>query len=435
MNREFLFDPRMLIGPPWKCCPECGNEELGTLDISEYAIHRRCRNCLHTPPSETLPPVPKKVVYVDQLVYSEIAKVLDPIWGEERPGDRDRWLRIFDALERALKLQLIVCPESQIHEQESVVHKHAVVLRRLYQHFAAGTRFEFPTRVHAIQLSKALRVKLEGRDVDYDDIDRREVVSGSLDGWSPRVQLHVDFAGYPDPELLSRAASDSGQAFAAIFERCGEEKRSFDEVYRLERLVHAQLTVALLSEYFAAMADAAAGRAQFTEVIWNPRLELDAALGLITIAEAHGMERPQAVEYVLEFMTTEEALSAPSNEISSYLMAGLARRAATGQRRPPSRGMWNDIKVVSAFLPYCDAMFLDRECASLLREESLRSWVARYPVPIFTAATGGEFVAYLEELEEQAGSEHASRVRSVYGEDWLTPYRTMLEHERERQEE
>jgi hypothetical protein len=422
----------MLIGPPWKCCPECGNEELGTVDISEYTIHRRCRDCLHTPPSETLPPVPKKVVYLDQLVYSEIAKALDPIWREERPVDRDRWLRIFDALDRALKLQLIVCPESQIHEQESVVHEHEIVLRRLYQHFAAGTSFEFPTRVHAIQLSKALRVKLEGRDVDYDDIDRREVVRGSLDGWIPRVQLHVDFAGYPDPALLSRAADDSGQAFAAIFKRWAREKPSFDEVYQLERLGHALTILLRLREYAEAIRAVQDGTAPVSEVIWNPHLEVDAALCLIALAESHGMGRAQAEAYVCDFLASEEALSAPSNEISSYLMAGLARRAATGQRRPPSRGMWNDITVISAFLPYCDAMFLDRECASLLREEPLRSWIARYSVPIFTAATGGEFVAYLEKLEEQAGPEHASLVREVYGEEWLTPFRTMLEHERQR---
>jgi hypothetical protein len=49
------------------------------------------------------------------------------------------------------------------------------------------------------------------------------------------------------------------------------------------------------------------------------------------------------------------------------MFAAIAHRAANGQRKPPNRGMANDIGVVSTLLPYCDAMFIDNGCLSLLQ--------------------------------------------------------------------
>lgn len=435
MPRQFVFDPRQMISGPWHTCPACGAEKLGTLSISDYGIERRCRGCLHSPPSERLPPVPKKVVYLDQFVFSEIAKALDPVWREERPGGRGRWLRLFDGLDRALKLQLIVCPESPVHEKESIVHRHYVVLRRLYRHFAAGTSFEFPTRVHAIQLGHALRSKLEERPVDFDSIDRSEVVHGPLDAWIPRIQIHVDFPLYPDSDLLKRVRENSGRAFQESFERWRQERRPFDDVYHEERLGHAQITLILFQKYATALQEVQRGINTDMETIWNPRMEVATLLGLSSLAEMYGIEPAQAVQFVGDFLESEDALTAPHNEISSLLMAGLCRQAASGQLKPPSQGMWNDMEIISAYLPFCDAMFLDRQCASLLADEPIKSYVDPFGTRIFSVRTGEEFLAYLTELEVAAGSEHTELVIRTYGEEWLRPFREILEHEREREKQ
>ena len=120
----------MIGGPSWPC-PSCGRNELGTLSISDRQIVRRCRNCLHTA-AESLPaPRERRVVYLDQFVFSNMAKTIDPVWRQERGSQADIWTRIFDALDRALRLHLILCPESRVHEHESVVHRHFVVGRRV----------------------------------------------------------------------------------------------------------------------------------------------------------------------------------------------------------------------------------------------------------------------------------------------------------------
>jgi hypothetical protein len=172
-----------------------------------------------------------------------------------------------------------------------------------------------------------------------------------------------------------------------------------------------------------------AGEEHLSEDVWNPRLEVDVALNLVRTAQSFGMDSQQATQFVLEFLYSEDALRTPLNNISALLMAALARRASMGQRQPPSRGMWNDITALSAFLPYCDAMFVDNECAELLREGPLNTRIP-YATKVFSKKTGEDFLSYLAELEENAGSVHFDWVIRTYGESWLEPFRTILQHER-----
>src|SRR5207245_5305076 len=135
----------------------------------------------------------------------------------------------------------------------------------------------------------------------------------------------------------------------------------------------------------------------------------------------------------VQFLFSDAAFDAPANNISALLMAAIARKAANGQKRPPSAGMWNDVTAIATFFPYCDAMFLDNECAGLLREEPLRSKLAKFGTKTFSSKTGDAFLQYLADLEKQAGEAHVQRVADVYGEDWSVPYRELLVHERERE--
>ncbi len=174
------------------------------------------------------------------------------------------------------------------------------------------------------------------------------------------------------------------------------------------------------------------GEAPFTDDVWNPRLEAGVVSALLHVAEEVGYSRNDALGVVVPFLFSDAAFDAPANDISALLMAALARKAASGQKRPPSAGMWNDITAIATFLPYCDAMFLDNECAGLLREEPLRAKLARFSTRIFSSKTGDEFLAYLAGLEQEAGAEHAALVAQVYGDDWTEPYREVLIHKRER---
>jgi hypothetical protein len=419
-----------LINRPLRPCPKCGDVAFGTLGVSPNVITRRCRSCRHTS-SEPLPQLQKKIVYLDQMILSNMAKVLDPVWREERRPRDPFWVAAFDALDRAVKLQLIVCPYSPVHEDESRVARHFPMLQRMYQHLAIGVELDFPILVHELQLCHAFTARLKGNEVDYRAIGRDQVLHGDVDGWADRFNITVEWsAGRPDADVLRRGRDSSGDAWAQLFRKWGVENQSFDLSYAIERRAFAQAVGVLYLEHVAALRDASL-RGEITESLWNYRLEVDIVKTLRDRAEIAGHRSEDGLRMALEFLRTPIAMDAPANDIAALLMAAIARRAASGQRRPPSRGMWSDIMAISSYLPYCDVMFVDDECATLLGEGPLKERI-NYPTKIFSNRTRENFLSYLAGLESEAGPGHRDRVVAVYGESWLTPYRDLLRHERER---
>lgn len=333
-----LIDPRKFITSPFRACPKCGKLEFGTLNVGDHHISRRCRVCWHTQ-GEHLPRLNKKVIYLDQMILSNMGKTLDPQWGKERPQQDDYWARAFDALDRSVKLQLIICPYSRIHERESVVLPHFPVLRRLYEHLAIGIEFEWPTRIHYLQLTHALRQKLRGENVDYSQIPRQRVLHGDPTAWAERIRIGVDWPiANPDPAEVRRTRARSGEAFQASFERWAKEKKPFKEVYEFERQGHSDAISELLRGHFAALQTAAV-TGVITDEVWNYRLEIEIVYGLLHVTEQAELRGADAARTAGEFLYSEEALNAPANEISALLMAALARRAAAGQKAANPRNV------------------------------------------------------------------------------------------------
>jgi hypothetical protein len=110
------------------------------------------------------------------------------------------------------------------------------------------------------------------------------------------------------------------------------------------------------------------------------------------------------------------------------LWASIARKAAAGQKRPPSRGTVNDIRVIGSILPYCDAMFVDNEMRGYLREEPLTTEL-QYGVRVFSKNNLDDFLSYLDEIERAADPAHVALVERVYGKDWGKPYVQMFHRE------
>lgn len=182
------------------------------------------------------------------------------------------------------------------------------------------------------------------------------------------------------------------------------------------------------------LAKVSLGAAPITEEAWNPRLEVDVVNSLIYRLRQAGIPEDEMPDRVRTFLYSDSALDVPFNKISSLLFAALARKAAAGQRKVPSPGTWNDIQMISAFLPYCDAMFVDNQFAGLLDEEPLSSRI-QYPTTVFSSRTRDEFLEYLRDIEASVSPDHRELVETVYGPDWEQPFREILAAERGRSAE
>ena len=412
-EKPFVFDPRVFITGPHRPCPKCGQVKLGTLSVANNLHNRRCGSCFYDE-AEPLPPLAKKMIYLDQMVLSDIAKKLDPVWREEKPHADDFWLEAFDRIDRLVKLQLIVCPDSPIHEVESsYAERYEPVLRRLYEHLASGVSLRFPHQVFIEQLSEAFDAWSTGRDPDWSRITRVDVIRGDLDCWSDRMRITVDLGRLPGEIESRRESRDRAHAgLRQLWEQWASEGPvSFDDRFQEER-----------------RGVAAAALGPHRKPLWLAQL----MRWLVGRLKEHGVSGEARLEEAERFLYSEAALRTPENHLGALLFAGLARRAASGQKRVPSRGTPNDMKFISAYLPYCDAMFIDNEFAQLLREEPLATAIKDHSTRIFSARSRDDFLAYLDALEAEADPPHVDLVVRTYGAEWLQPYRSVLEHERRR---
>lgn len=424
------IDPRNFITSPFTACPKCGQTQFGTMHVGDHHISRCCRICGHSE-GERLPPLAKKVLYLDQMILSNMAKTLDPEWSKQRPQHDQYWSRAFDALDRAAKLQLVVCPVSRTHERESVVLPHFQVLRRLYEHLSVDTEFEWPVKVHERQVIHGFKQWLNGEAVDYTSFPRKQVIRSDLTAWAERMTIRVNWPiADPDADEVRRTRKETHEAMVAIWTRWAAEQKSFDEVYQFERQGKTGATIRLLRDHLARV-EHYNKTGEWSDDIWNTRLEIDVVNHLLGIANNAGLASPEAIGRVTEFLYSADCFDAPANDVNALLMAALARRAAAGQK-PVGTGMWNDINTISSYLPYSDAMFLDDECVGLLSEGPLNAKI-RHSARLFSNKSRESFIEYLQELERTAGAEHVQRVVHVYGDSWLKPYRSILQHERERQ--
>jgi hypothetical protein len=148
------------------------------------------------------------------------------------------------------------------------------------------------------------------------------------------------------------------------------------------------------------------------------------------VLKAHGVKEAEVGDQTLAFLNSDIFRDTPFNRISTRLFAMIAYRAANGQKRPPGRGIGNDIDVVSSLMPYCDAMFIDNECRGLLSNVP-KKYALGYTTRIFSRGNGDEFLDYIKSIEAAADPTILREVRAVYGDDWPTPFLRIYEAERE----
>jgi hypothetical protein len=85
-----------------------------------------------------------------------------------------------------------------------------------------------------------------------------------------------------------------------------------------------------------------------------------------------------------------------------------------GEKRIVDRGLMNDVRTISTYAPYVDALFIDKRCAALLKEEPLRAEL-NYKARVFSMDDTDEFLGYLREIEGQTPDEVREYAAMIYG--------------------
>jgi hypothetical protein len=367
----------------------------------------------------------KKVIYLDQFVVSEMMKALNPRHPSHERILRETpyWLTLFKKLDHLLKLHLIVSPNSLHHDEESMVAPYFNDLKRIYEHLADEKTFHDYETIVRFQIHEHLENYLSGQPATAPDIPRERVIMGDLDGWMDRVRVSVNVVPGDDQVAEVREARDARyEGLKKVFLRWQSDRKTFDEMVLEEAVSFGQASFQSCVAYEQRKRAVLAGRmAPDLENILPPTAVLLLTEIFGTIRD-HGY-RDGVLAKAKEYFTSKHILAVPYIRISSMLLASIARKAGAGQVKPPSRGTFTDVNVISSVMPYCDAIFVDNEYGAYIQELGDE---LDYGTAVFSNNTRDEFLAYLDQIEVMADPKHLRAVRERYGEGWEKPYVEIL---------
>jgi transcription elongation factor Elf1 len=425
-GKTFVLDPRDWIRPPFITCPFCGAEEYGVLMISGSGYVRRCRACMKDEQFR-LPALAKKVLYLDQFAISKLMKVLHPDHRERvaRRGEEEErfWLGLFERLDRLVKLQVLVCPSSSMHWEESFPARDYEALRRIYEHLSGGVSFLDPGSIKRGQVNHAFREWLDGKPSEPPlAVDR--VTHGEINAWTDRLQIRARLdpdADFADELRALRERTHDGLKQQVERWRSGA-RRGFHDYFDDEISAYGPLILRGYAERMTVVGSMMLGLTPF-----DPEVALNTTEAQILVTALKGRleERGESIDDALSavraFLCSEKLRDVPFLRISCGMFAAMAVEASIGQAPRPDQGMISDINVISTLLPYCDAMFIDNRARRYLE-------IAREQVPLdyatlgFSEASRDELLRWLDELEGSVPQAHRELIEEVYGEGWLEPY-------------
>jgi hypothetical protein len=389
---------------------------------------RRCRKCMEAERFD-LPELSKKVLYLDQFAISNMMKALHPNERDRfhsRTGEFDFWLGLFERIDRLVKLQVLICPSSIAHWEESLTTRSYEDLRRMYEHLSGGVSFKEASAIRNEQTYRQFRI---WRGESPEPLTVHRVTDRRINRWLDRISVQAKLgmeSEFVDDLRTTRANIHVGLANCVNIWKSGE-RLGFDHYFDQELSAHG---AGLSESYWRRVAEFE--QMENGERPLDPNLIFemnDAQILRISfkgLLEESGVPKEEQSALIEQFYVSDELKQAPFLQISCAMFATMAVEASLQQAPTPDKGMWTDISTVSTVLPYCDAIFIDNRCHRLLASATDSAGL-KFETRVFSTASRNDLVEWLDDLENSIDSDHRALVASVYGEAGIKPYSTMFE--------
>ncbi len=335
------------------------------------------------------------------------------------------FLELFKQLDRLGKLQLIVCPRSSIHFNESIVDRDDYrKIRAVYDLLSRGSKFNHHQNIYRQQILDGLQAWLQGKDTFEINLNpaRAVIVGSAVTDWDDVFRVSAEWPANEE-EMANELRSsrerlrDGLKPVIARWQQDPDKK--FADWYAGEIAANGEALIHCWSEYDQTAAAVYRGELpadSFPNLNYAVRLVLE-IFHRLKMPEVQNAER---LAKAREFFASNIFRQIPIVSIGAAMWAGLAHRFHSGQKKWEA-SIANDITAISTHLPFCDAMFLENECANLLTSEPVKKHII-YKARIFSLQTKDKFLTYLKEIEASAALEHLEKVQEVYGKFWTLPF-------------
>lgn len=429
-------------------CPSCEEKgSFGVAGVNENHYIRKCRACGKARLLE-LPPLKKRILYIDQFALSGMLKELDAASPRPSRSTRDAFsLDLFGQLDRLGKLMLIVCPYSSLHlteskaiekaaetgadesartEQRSEFGRRFKQIRMLFGHLSFDTAFLHNETIEQRQTLVALEDWLKGGTAFRAELDPSEAISGKVNAWLPTLYPALDSPlDREEVKAIRAAKTNLGAGLDTVVNRWRrEDKKSFKDWFGEEVAGHG---AALRHAYRQHEPQLKASQSRFgLDRLPCPRNPAAALMvRILQRLEDAGHSGEECRARADEFLASTIFGQIPHVRIGAALWAGMAHRLVHGGQKAMETSFANDVRFLSAYLPYCDAMFIDNACAEMLKKQPV-SQVMPESDRVYSMHHRAEFLSFLKSIESAASPEQLTKVAEVYGDNWLPPSNDIL---------
>lgn len=384
-------------------CPGCGaKDSFGNVSVREYVL-RGCKYCQYQR-VVWLPEIRKKVIYLDQFFFSGALRGKDPRFkvGAER-------------VKRMCRLQLLVAPYSSVHEDETHQWRgyQGMTNDQLMEFIKAtsrGAEFEKDYNVERTQVLKAWEAFLKGQPPGY-IFEDRDAIQGALDEWDD--YFRIDVGGYMrDIELKRQLKEEAVDELVKVLDQWQVSTQTSDEAVALEihdagrQYVNTYLT--MIKRYAEGDFSAAINSPMVAKVIehmmhWLPE----------------DQPFPERLRRCIEFFQSPHFAEVPNQWLSSHMFATMREMVKRGtfsnrgKARKRLNGVFEDIKHISLYAPYCDAIVIDKFMADLVCMPTV-NLQKRYGVEVFSLSSWDALLDWLDSLQAGMSEEHKAGVAAAY---------------------
>ena len=398
---------------PFTQCSKCLQMTMGIISVQGQWLINRCTNSnCRAMPKTLLPELNKKAIYLDQFMFSIIFNIEND--GKLQLGHETFSKEVYTLLKRCVLLQQIFLPHSDIHRDETTVFHKSMELRNLYEFFGGNISLKNSRDVKLSQTIQFAKAYFDGAEPTV-SLDINDISSSRRNKWLPdtHIEVQVDYSQFGDH--IRTVRSDIHDELKQLAETWFKTKPTFADVLENEFLEIGSIKMQALSSLFKDDLNPNPSDPQVYLENFNSPIshEYGQLYGLL---ENQGViDKYQQLLEIKKFWNWDRQREIPHERISAYLFAAIARRVVMGEKKIIDRGLINDVKTISTYAPYMDALFIDKKCAALLKEEPLKSEL-EYKARIFSLSNTDEFLEYLREIERQTPDEvreHASRIYDI----------------------
>jgi hypothetical protein len=414
--------PSDFIRPPFKRCPQCGEDSYGIWAIAPEHYLRKCKRCLHPAGSaETfaLPPLHKKVIYLDQLLVSEMMKAANANTKAHKSGKTDQfWQSLYGQLARLCRAQLVVCPKSEFHRDESLVSPFPQELRETYESLAQGLAYYDRDSIKVLQAAQNAKSWLAEERVETLPLDPQSIIDRELNAWPPlwHVSCNVNFG--EDVKAAIRQGRDRASAglHEKVFPRWQRQRESAFETILAEEIEGCRVAILETAlNHYRAKLDVERGVADPSPESLMPPLGVEIINAVRKMFLQAGVPFNHVLQKFEDYLFSATFGETPFVKLNGMIWATIHRALSKGgQKKSPGRGIGNDVEMISLYLPYCDVMFVDNKIREYLRQQPVCETVKSFNTLMFSPNCREGFVSYLDEIESNASEGHMQSVREVF---------------------